>query len=188
MPNGGCIFCKIIRREIPARIVYEDDYSLAFLDIQPRSKGMCIVASKRHITDFNEDPELAKKVFEAAMIVAEKIRKALNPLTIFMSIMRTQIPHFHIRVYPVYKDQIPIFENRPIEIPEEEMNMIAHRIMSVDVSAQRKPERIEEKSIIKEVIEKPKEEEREKPEERKVEDKGEEKQEEKKELRPWDIP
>ena len=183
-----CIFCKIVGREIPARIVYEDDYSVAFLDIQPRSKGMCIVASKRHITDFNEDPELAKKVFEAAMIVAEKIRKALNPLTIFMSIMRTQIPHFHIRIYPVYKDQIPIFENRPIEIPEEEMNMIAHRIMSVDVPVQRKPERIEEKSIIKEVIEKPKERTEEKTEERKVEEKEEEKQEEKKELRPWDIP
>ena len=186
MPNGECIFCKIIRREIPARIVYEDDHSLAFLDIQPRSKGMCIVASKRHITDFNEDPELAKKVFEAAMIVAEKIRKALNPLTIFMSIMRTQIPHFHIRVYPVYKDQTPIFENRPIEIPEEEMNMIAHRIMSIDVPIQRKPEEIEEKSIIKEVIEKPKE-----KTEEKVEEKEEEKQEEeekKKELRSWDIP
>jgi len=103
-----------------------------------------------------------------------------------MSIMRTQIPHFHIRIYPVYKDQIPIFENRPLEIPEEEMNMIAHRIMSIDVPIQRKPERIEEKSIMKEVIEKPKEEE--KTEERKVEEREEEKQEEKKELRPWDIP
>ncbi len=152
-----CIFCKIIMREMPAKIVYEDSDCMAFLDINPRSKGMCIVVPKKHFTNFDENFELTSKIFDKALIVAEKIKKSLNPMTVALSIMPAQVPHFHVRVYPVYKDQMPLVENKPIEITEEELDSLAHRIRSALVEWKgRKPKEVEEKpKEIKE--EKPKE-------------------------------
>jgi histidine triad (HIT) family protein len=159
-----CIFCKIVRREIPAFIVQEDEDSVVFLDINPRSKGMCIVVPKQHFETFEQNRELASKLFDKALIVAEKIQKSLNPITVFMSVMQAQVPHFNIRVYPVYKDQIPLIENKPIETTEEELIDTARRISSFPVEWSGRKE-------VK-VIEKPREEMKEKPNiERSEEDK-----------------
>jgi len=159
-----CIFCKIARREIPAFIVHEDEDSVAFLDINPRSKGMCIVVPKQHFEVFGQNLELSSKLFDKAMIVAEKIFKAMSPLTVFISVMQAQVPHFNIRVYPVYKDQIPLIENKPIETTEEELIDVARRISSVPAEWSGRKE-------VK-VVEKPREEKKETPKsERSEEDK-----------------
>ena len=133
MTNGECIFCKIAMKEIPAKIVYEDQECVAFLDINPRSKGMCLVIPKKHYTYFEQDRDLSSKLFDKAMIVGEKIRRSLNPLTVYLSVMPAQVPHFHIRVYPVYKDQVPLMENKPMEISPEELDDLARRINLVNV-------------------------------------------------------
>lgn len=155
MVNGDCIFCKIVKREIPAKIVYEDEDSVAFLDINPRSKGMCIIVSKQHFNNFEENRDLASKMFDKAMIVGEKIRKSLNPLTIFFSVMAAQVPHFHVRIYPVYKDQIPLIENKPIETTNEELDQIAAKIRTtiVEWKGRKEVKVVEER--IKPVEEKP---------------------------------
>jgi histidine triad (HIT) family protein len=150
-----CIFCKIVNREVPSQIVYEDIDCVCVLDINPRSKGMCVVIPKQHLSSFNENLELSSKLFDKALIVAEKIKKSLNPLTVFFSVMPAQVPHFHIRVYPVYKDQVPLFENKPIEIEEEELETLAHKIRNATVDWKgRETVKIEEK---------PKEEKKEEP-------------------------
>jgi len=158
MTNGECIFCKIATREIPANIVYEDQDSVAFLDINPRSKGMCLVIPKKHFTFFEQNRDLASKLFDKAMILAEKIRRSLNPLTVYISVMPAQVPHFHIRVYPVYKDQVPLMENRPLEITPEELDDLARRIklVNVDWNGREEVKVIEKK--IEEKEEKPKKE------------------------------
>jgi len=152
-----CIFCAIARKQVPARIVYEDEVGLAFLDINPRSKGMCIVIPKQHFERFDEDCRLASKVFDIAMIVGEKIKKALNPSTIFFSIMEAQVPHFHIRVYPVYKDQIPLFENKPLRVTEAELDELSRRIRSASVEWKERRGVIIEKKVEEKKEEKPKE-------------------------------
>jgi histidine triad (HIT) family protein len=48
----NCIFCKIINKEIPAKIIYEDDNFLAFLDIEPNTYGHTLVISKNHADNF----------------------------------------------------------------------------------------------------------------------------------------
>jgi len=154
MTNGECIFCKIAMKEIPAKIVYEDQESVAFLDINPRSKGMCLVVPKKHFTNFEQNRELASKLFDKAMIVAEKIRRSLNPMTVYMSVMPAQVPHFHIRVYPVYKDQVPLVENKPLEISPEELDDLARRIRLVNVDWKGR----EEVKIVEKRIEEKKEE------------------------------
>jgi len=51
---ADCLFCKIIKREIPASIVYEDDRVLAFNDINPQAPTHVLVVPKRHIESLNE--------------------------------------------------------------------------------------------------------------------------------------
>jgi len=153
--TNECIFCKIIKKTTPAHIVYEDENSLAFLDLMPRSKGMCLVIPKKHFMNFDDDFDTASKVFDSAMIVGEKIKKALEPLAVFFSIIQGQVPHFHIRVYPVYKEQIPLIENKPIEVSEADLNELAQKIK--DISVDWKKEVVEEEEEKVEEEEKPKE-------------------------------
>ena len=144
-----CIFCKIIRKEVPSFIVHEDDECLSFLDVMPRSKGMCIVVPKKHYNSFDDDFDMSSKVFSAALIVGEKIKKSLEPLTIFFSSFYSQIPHFHVRVYPVYKDQIPIIENKPIEIEDFELADLMKKISSIDVDWKPQEKIVE---VVREII------------------------------------
>lgn len=143
-----CIFCKIVKGEIPSYKVYEDEDCVAFLDVMPRSKGMCLVVPKKHYIFFDEDFDTSSKIFNAALIVGEKIKKSLEPLTIFFSAIQAQVPHFHIRVYPVYKDQIPLGENKPIETNEGELNDLAGKIRLEEIDWKPKEKLIE---VIKEV-------------------------------------
>jgi len=141
-----CIFCKIVRKEIPAKIIHEDENCIAFLDINPRCKGMSIVIPKKHYLNFDDDLETSLKVFKSSEIVALKIKKALNPRAIFFSILPSAIPHFHIRIYPLTDEkQIPLIENRPIKISDEELNALANAIRNVEVSVFKEERKVEKK-------------------------------------------
>lgn len=73
-----CIFCKIIKGEIPSEKVYEDDEVLAFKDIQPAAPIHVLVIPKKHIINLmeisNEDSELMGKI----VVVMQKIAKQLG--------------------------------------------------------------------------------------------------------------
>src|SRR6266568_2956011 len=70
-----CIFCKIVRREMPASVVREDDSTLAFLDIRPMNPGHVLVIPKTHAV-YVEDlpPGGAGPVLEAAKEVSRALR------------------------------------------------------------------------------------------------------------------
>jgi len=71
-----CIFCKIIKGEIPCSKVYEDKNVLAFLDISPVNKGHALVIPKKHYADFLDMPdEAVKQIFTAAKRIANAIMK-----------------------------------------------------------------------------------------------------------------
>jgi len=150
MDERPCIFCGIIKRTVPSRIVYEDEFSIGFLDVNPRSKGMTLVISKQHYDKFDENFELTNKVFQSAMIVAEKVKKALDPKSISFSIIDSPaVHHFHIRVYPVYEGEIPLGEGEPQKITEGELEEIARKIKSekVDFVFEEKKEEKEEPEV-----------------------------------------
>jgi len=99
------IFTKIINREIPADIIYEDENSLAFLDINPVSKGHILLISKNPypwITDVPED-ELAELFIKAQKLII-KMKKALNCDFVQISVVGKDVPHFHIHLIPRYFD------------------------------------------------------------------------------------
>jgi histidine triad (HIT) family protein len=140
-----CVFCKIARKEIKSEIVYEDENFLAFLDIHPRSKGMSLVIPKKHVKSFEEDENLSREMFFIAVKIAESIKKALSPLAISIAHMPSQIEHLHLRIYPYFENEIPLIENKPIEIKPEELENIAETIRK-----NIRMDKIEEKEEVKE--------------------------------------
>ncbi|MDT8272795.1 MAG: histidine triad nucleotide-binding protein [Desulfomonilia bacterium] len=70
----GCIFCKIVKGEIPSTMVYEDDLVVAFDDINPLAPVHTVVIPKEHIENLNElrDAETWYAMLKASQIVAEK--------------------------------------------------------------------------------------------------------------------
>ena len=58
-----CLFCEIVKGNIPSNTIYEDDLVKVFLDINPNTNGHMLIIPKKHITDFTEisDEELAKR-------------------------------------------------------------------------------------------------------------------------------
>ncbi|HCC69354.1 MAG TPA: histidine triad nucleotide-binding protein [Nitrospiraceae bacterium] len=70
----GCIFCKIIEKKLPAKIIYEDDLSLAFEDINPQSPVHALVIPKKHISTNldikEEDNALIGHLFQVANKIA----------------------------------------------------------------------------------------------------------------------
>jgi histidine triad (HIT) family protein len=159
-----CIFCKIVKKEIQSEIVYEDDNFIAFVDIHPRSKGMTLIIPKKHVKDLEEDENLSKQLFWLAIKISNAIKKALSPLAIGIAYMPSQIEHLHIRVYPYFENEIPLLENKPLEISPGELKSIAEKIrknllIEVPKKEEVKEEKVEKKEEAQEKKEKTKSEE-----------------------------
>jgi len=74
---GDCIFCKIVRREVPASVVREDDSTLAFMDIRPMNPGHVLVIPKAHAVYVEDLPHgAAGPVLEAAKEVSRALRSS----------------------------------------------------------------------------------------------------------------
>ncbi len=102
----SCIFCAIAAHQQPAEIVYEDERTMAFLDINPANPGHTLVIPKRHAaTLFEIDEEDAAAVMRTTVRVARAIRAALAPdgLNLVQSNGRAagqEIFHLHVHVIP----------------------------------------------------------------------------------------
>lgn len=99
MSETECIFCKIVKKEIPAEIVYEDDNFLAFLDINPRAPGHCQVIPKKHYRWVWQVPNVGE-YFEVVRKIALAIQKAFGQEAIWSRITGDEIEHAHIWVFP----------------------------------------------------------------------------------------
>lgn len=133
-----CIFCKIAKGEFDSAKVYEDEDVFAFLDINPVSKGHCLVISKKHFENiFDINPETFKKIVVVAKDISEKIKKTLgadglNLLQSNGTEAGQVIFHFHLHIIPRYKDdglrRNQLFGERPKTESVEELRKIAEEI------------------------------------------------------------
>ena len=103
-----CLFCKIINKEIPSSIIYEDRDVLAFLDINPTTNGDTLIIPKKHYKDFLEVPnEILVKMYEVAQKLYPMYKEKLHCDGITISHNTDygqEIKHFHIHFIPRYKD------------------------------------------------------------------------------------
>jgi histidine triad (HIT) family protein len=101
---ADCLFCKIIERQIPASIVYEDDRVLAFNDINPQAPTHVLVVPKRHIASLDElsagdDQIVGEVVRRAAAIARERGITASGFRTVFNTNREAGQTVFHIHLH-----------------------------------------------------------------------------------------
>jgi len=95
-----CVFCKIVAGEIPSDTVYEDDMTLAFLDIHPKGPGHTLVIPKQHYRWFEEMDDTAyESVFRAAKKIAIDM-KAKGADHVQLGIVGKDVPHVHVHLIP----------------------------------------------------------------------------------------
>ena len=94
-----CIFCKIVKGEIPSHKVYEDENFLAFLDINPQSPGHTQVIPKKHYR-WVWDVLNIGEYFEVARKIAKAQQKAFDTDFILSKIIGDEVPHAHIWIFP----------------------------------------------------------------------------------------
>lgn len=97
------IFTRIVRGEIPAPKIYEDDETFAFLDIKPLTKGHTLVIPKQEIDHLDDcPPELYQAIFDTVHKVSNHLKKQLNPKRIALVVHGLEVPHAHVHVIPLY--------------------------------------------------------------------------------------
>lgn len=113
-PIQECIFCKIIANQLPSIKVFEDDRTLAFMDINPSSDGHCLIIHKNHSATFYDIPEgdLAA-VMHTAKRVALAIKKSLTPdgLRVYQlngRIAGQIVDHFHVHLVPLRENEVAV--------------------------------------------------------------------------------
>jgi len=103
-----CPFCQIVAGKAPARKVYEDEHTLAFLDLYPISRGHCLVIPKKHVvwfTDIEPQDGVAGPFLKTVYAVARKMKKALGCRYVTMLLRGTRVPHVHMLLIPSYEDK-----------------------------------------------------------------------------------
>ena len=101
--TSPCVFCRIVAGKAEAYRVYEDELSLGILDINPFTRGHCLVLSKRHVPWWHDlTEEETKSLFSVSRIIAQKLKKALNPDFVCMYARGRRIPHTHIFLVPTF--------------------------------------------------------------------------------------
>lgn len=75
---SNCIFCKIINKEIPAEIIYENDFVIAFNDINPKAPIHILIVPKKHIATIDDVTEADKNMINELIFAAQKIAREKN--------------------------------------------------------------------------------------------------------------
>src|SRR5438105_1321996 len=98
------VFSKIIKGEIPAYKVYEDDLTYAFLDVRPLTPGHVLIVTKQQVDHlWDLDDEYYQQLMDATKKVALRIREVLQPPRVGMNVEGFGVAHIHVHVYPLYK-------------------------------------------------------------------------------------
>ena len=107
-----CIFCKIIRKEIPSYLVYEDEAVYAFLDLSQTTKGHTLLIPKKHLVDiFEYDETTAAELFARVPKVARALESALpdvrgiNLINNNREVAYQSVFHSHIHLIPRYSSK-----------------------------------------------------------------------------------
>lgn len=104
----NCLFCKIIKGEIPSYTLYEDEIVKVFLDINPSTNGDCLIVPKKHIIDIYD---MDQEIFNHMLLVEKRIFDLLKDrlhcegMTIVQNNGYGQeVKHFHIHMTPRYSN------------------------------------------------------------------------------------
>lgn len=112
MRQENCIFCKIINGEIPSKKIYEDNDFVVIMDVDPATKGHCLILPKEHYADLFDMPEeTAAKVLPLAKDIAGRLKEKLHCAGLNLvqnnGVAAGQtVSHFHLHLIPRYEDGV----------------------------------------------------------------------------------
>lgn len=121
-----CIFCKIVKKEMPSYHVYEDEEFLGFLDIFPRVKGHTLLIPKKHHTWVYDVPNFGQ-YWEAALKITRATQKVFDPHFVSYVTHGLEIPHAHIHIMPRPKGEHS-FVPEIKKFKKEEFEEVAERL------------------------------------------------------------
>ncbi|KAG0316544.1 Adenosine 5'-monophosphoramidase [Linnemannia gamsii] len=100
--NPACLFCRIIKREIPSKVLFETEHSLAFLDIGPLSEGHTVIVPKHHAQFLHElpDAEMTDLLPTAKKVALAIGCKEYNILQNNGRLAHQAVDHVHFHVIP----------------------------------------------------------------------------------------
>jgi len=131
----NCVFCKIVKGEIPSEKIWEDDNVLAFLDINPLTKGHALVIPKKHFENiFDIDENVLERIISAGKNLAQKSKAALGAVAVNLlnssgSQAGQKVMHFHLHVIPRYEnDGVIISAPRKNKVEPEELKEISSKL------------------------------------------------------------
>ena len=111
----NCIFCKIIKKEIPCSFTYEDDNFVAFLDIKPKAPGHTLLIPKEHYVWMHETPdEVISNIFITTKKLMNKMIKETPCDYVQVSVLGKDVPHFHIHLIPRFLISKPLFQEESL--------------------------------------------------------------------------
>ncbi len=136
--SADCIFCKIVKGEIPASVIFEDDLCMAFMDIFPVNAGHCLLIPKAHYVNmFDVDLETVAHLAKKLAVLTRSINLAIGKGGVINVVANgeeagQEVPHLHFHAIPRqsgdpfgfkfppgYRDQMA---------PREELDQFAERI------------------------------------------------------------
>jgi histidine triad (HIT) family protein len=126
-----CLFCKIVAGELPAEVVQEDEHTIAFMDINPWTRGHALVIPRNHSRDLLDVPEedLARTMSAAKRLAGRMTDRigadGVNLLHACGSAAWQTVFHFHVHVIPRYEDDPLQLPTRPREADREELAEVA---------------------------------------------------------------
>lgn len=135
---SNCIFCKIIKGDIPSAKIYEDEHVYAFMDIMPVTKGHVLLIPKKHVEniyDFTEED--AAQFFKAAPKVANALKGEFEPIGMNLlqnngSAAGQTVFHYHLHFIPRYDDtdgfNLSTWESKQDEFTTEKVQQLAEKI------------------------------------------------------------
>jgi histidine triad (HIT) family protein len=126
-----CLFCGIVAGDVPAQIVDSDEHTVAFMDINPATRGHALVVPREHSTDLMDvsDEDLARTM-AAARRLARRMEETLEPdgyniLNSCRPAAWQTIFHFHIHVIPRWSGDPLRLPGRPLEVDQDELAKVA---------------------------------------------------------------
>lgn len=103
---NDCIFCKIIKGEIPSKTIYENEFVLAFMEINPVSDGHILLIPKKHYTNFLDTPN--ETITEMYKVIKAKIypllKDKLNITGLSICQIGKDVKHYHMHLIPQYEN------------------------------------------------------------------------------------
>ena len=125
------LFSKIVKGEIPCFKIAEDDFFMAFLDINPLVIGHVLIIPKIEIDYiFDLDDESLSNMIVFAKKISLKIKKAFPCKKVGLSVVGLEVPHAHIHLIPINSINDMNFSNQKLLLSSEKLNEIASKIIN----------------------------------------------------------